>query len=396
VARVLIAWEFGGDLGHVRRIVPIARELRAMGHEVCLAFRNSAFIDLARAEGFDTFIAPLHHAPAQMSPSPLNFSDLLLNLGFHDPRGVAGALRAWRSMFDLLAPDVLVADYSPTALIAANLARIPVVTIGTGFSVPPFRDPLPDLRPWSPTDPKVLRALDDRLLDSVRRATGGSGTAIPGRACELFEASANLLCTFHEIDPFSPRDGVEYVGPQGDASSGARVDWAGHNRRRVFAYLKPRRNRFEAVLSGLAALDAEVIVAAPGLDGERAAAASTASMRVFPEAINLDPLLPEASLCVSHAGPGLAARAMAAGVPMALLPLQLEQFLVATRIESSGAAIVSNPERPAPDYREWFGDFLANESAREAAHVLGERHRGHDFGQAIRRAAGRIADFVAH
>ena len=392
MARVLCVWEFGGDLGHVRRLVPIARELRAMGHEITLAFRDSAFVENARAEGFETFIAPLLNAKREVNPSPLNFCDVLLNLGFQEPRGVAGALRAWESMIEMLRPDVIVADYAPTALIAASFAKIPSVTVGTGFSVPAFGDPIPDLRPWSPTDPNILRALDDRLVRTVRRAAGNNAARVPEKARDLLSARLHLLCTFREIDPFGPRDGVEYVGPQGDATSGVEVEWSGDSRPRVFGYLKPRNARFDATLKGLASLDAEVIVAAPGLSAKRAQAASTPSMRVVPSAVNLDLLLPHASMCVSHAGPGVAARAMAAGVPMALLPLQLEQFLVAKRVEKTEAAIVSNPEEPPPDYPKWFASLLERDAARSAAQRLRERYHGHDFGDATRRAAQRISD----
>jgi UDP:flavonoid glycosyltransferase YjiC (YdhE family) len=392
MARVLCAWEFGGDLGHVRRVIPIAHELRAMGHEVTLAFRDSSFIENGRAQGFETFIAPLLNTQREMSPSPLNFSDILLNIGYGDVRGVAGALRAWQSMLEMLAPDVVVADYAPTALIAATLASIRTVTVGTGFSVPAAGDPIPDLRPWSPTDPNILRALDDRILGIVRRAVGTRATRLPARAHELFKGRVDLLCTFREIDPFGPRDGVEYVGPQGDATSGIEVRWTGDKSTCVFAYLKPRSARFEATLAGLASLDAEVIVAAPGLEAGRAKSASTASMRVFASAVNLALVLKEASLCVSHAGPGVAARAMAAGVPMALMPLQLEQFLIAKRIEKTGAALVSNPEEPAPDYAKWLSEFLSRETAREASRRLRERYHDHDFVHATARAARRIAE----
>lgn len=366
-----------------------------MGHEVTLAFRDSAFLENGRAEGFETFIAPLLHTQREMSPSPLNFSDILLNIGYGDVRGVAGALRAWRSMLEMLAPDVVVADYAPTALIAASLASIKTVTVGTGFSVPAAGDPIPDLRPWSPTDPNILRALDDRLLTTVRRAAGQAGVRLPARAGELFKGHLDLMCTFPEIDPFGPRDGVEYVGPQGDATSGVEVRWTGAKKTRVFAYLKPRSPRFELTLAGLASLDAETIVAAPGLDAERAKRASSESMRVIGSAVNLDLVLPDASLCVSHAGPGVAARAMAVGVPMALLPLHLEQFLIAKRIEKSGAAIVSNPEEPPPEYRRWISGFLSQDNALDASKRLRERYHDHDFAQATARAARRIADMAA-
>ena len=394
MARVLCAWEFGGDLGHVRRLLPIARELRSRGHEVTLAFRDSSFIDGARAEGFQTFLVPLHRGPREMNPSPLNFSDILMNLGYGDVRSMAGVLRAWRSMLELLAPDILVADYAPTALIAAGFASIPAVTIGTGFSVPPPGDPIPELRPWARTDPNVLRALDDRVLGTVRRAAGKFTDRVPPRIQELFRARTHLLCTFPEIDPFGPREGVDYVGPQGDATTGEEIRWSGASRPRIFAYLKPRSARFDATLAGLASLDAEVIVAAPGLDADRAQAATTASMRVVASAVNLDLLLPEATLCVTHAGPGVAARAMVAGIPMALLPLQLEQFLIGKRIEKTGAGVVSSPEEPEPDFPAWFASILAAPGHREAAARLAERYRGHDFARATRRAAERICEVI--
>jgi UDP:flavonoid glycosyltransferase YjiC (YdhE family) len=391
MARVLCAWEFGGDLGHVRRLIPIAAELRARGHEVAIVLRDSAFLEMARSAGLESFIAPLLRTPPTVNPSPLNFSDVLLNLGFDDRRGLAGALRGWRSLLELLAPDAIVADYAPTALIAGREAGIPRVTVGSGFSVPPLRDPLPALRPWAAADPQVLRALDDRLVASVRGALGAEGRDPITHARDLFEASAHLLCTFPEIDPFGPRDDVEYVGPQGDATSGADVRWSTASGARVFAYLKPRNPRFEAVLAGLRALDAEVVVAAPGLASEQAQAASNARMRVVGSAVNLDLVLPGASLCVAHAGPGLAARALAAGVPMALLPLQLEQFLIARRIVAGGNAATVSPEDAAPDFGEWFASLLGRRDLREAAQRHAEAHRGHSFAEATRRAAERIA-----
>ncbi len=389
MARVLCAWEFGGDLGHIRRLVPIAAELRSMGHEVACAFRDSAFMQTAFDAGFECFIAPLLRAPHAVNPSPLNFSDVLLNLGFDDRRGLAGALRAWRCFFELVAPDVIVADYAPTAVIAGRAAGIRRVTVGSGFSLPVMKDPLPALRPWAPADPAVLRALDDRLLANVRGALS-QPAARDERARDLFGADAHLVCTFPEIDPLGPRDGVEYVGPQSDAASGTDVRWTGCASARVFAYLKPRSARFDAVLRGLQALDAEVIVAAPGLAAELARSFSSERMRVVPGPVDLDLVLPTASLCVTHAGPGLAARALAHGVPMALLPLQLEQFLVARRIAEGGSGVISSPEQPAPDFRVWLASLLARDDLREAAARHAQTYGGHSFAAATRRAALRI------
>jgi UDP:flavonoid glycosyltransferase YjiC (YdhE family) len=396
MARVLCAWEFGGDLGHVRRLMPVAHALRAAGHEVTFALRDSRHLEAPRQDGFEAFVAPLLRTPKQVNPAPVSFSDILLNVGFDDRPALAGALRAWRWLFDLVKPDLLVADYAPTALIAARAAGLRRVTLGSGFSQPPEGDPLPVMRAWAPIEAGVLRALDDRLVGSIRAALDAPEAAKPRNARELLDAQAHLLCTFPELDPFGPRQGgeragVEYVGPQGDATSGVEVRWRDAAGPRVFAYLKPRNPRFAAVLEGLRALDAEVIAAVPGLEPREAAAASSDRMRVIAAPVNLDLVLGSATLCVCHAGPGLAARALVAGVPMALLPLQLEQFLIARRLVGSGNAEMSSPDETAPDFKAWFARVLVEPRLREAAARLAATHRGYSFEAATRRAAERIA-----
>jgi len=392
MARILCAWEYGADLGHVRRLVPVAEALRDLGHEVSIAFRDSAHLEAARSRGFDAYVAPLLRIPPFVNPAPANFSDVLLNIGFADLHSISGALRAWRSLLELLGTQLIVADYAPTAMVAGRLAGTRMVTIGTGFALPPPTDPLPALRPWAPLEEGVLRAHDDRLVRTIREAIGPAGAGrAPVRARDIFAADAHLLCTFPELDPFAPRDTGEYVGPQGDASSGEDLRWQGTAAHRIFAYLKPRNERFDAVVAALHALDAECIVAAPGLGHERASALSSGGVLVVSAPVNLDPLLAEASLCITHAGPGVAARALAAGVPMALLPQHLEQFLIARRIEQSGAASVVRPDTRQPDFHAWLASLLADASLREGARRVAEAHRGHSFGEATRRAAERIS-----
>jgi UDP:flavonoid glycosyltransferase YjiC (YdhE family) len=395
MARVLCAWEFGGDLGHVRRLMPIARTLRAMGHSTVFAFRDSAYLHGALAEGFEAFVAPLLRMPAQVSVSPLNFSDILLNLGYDDAHGLRGALRAWRSLYALIAPDVVVTDYAPTALLAAAALDLPRVTIGTGFSQPRIGSPLPALRPWAVSDANVLQALDDRIVASVRAALTGISAHPPRDAAGLFDASAHLLCTFAELDPFGPRTDVEYVGPQGDAVSGASLDWPEGAGPRVLAYLKASDARFPAALAALARLAADVIVAAPGLAPEAALAASQGRMRVVAATVNLERVVGGANLCVSHAGPGLLARGLAAGVPFALLPLHLEQYLVARRVCAGGTGEMVSPEESAPDFHSWFTRLLAREDLALAARARGERLRGYSFDAATRHVAERIVAVAA-
>lgn len=393
MARVLCAWELGSGLGHVGRLIPIARELRELGHEVVMMLRDSAYIHLVRSEGFETLAAPLLQQPREANPSPLNPSDILLNLGYDDARSLHGALRAWHSTLALVAPDIVVADYAPTALVAAGMARIPRATVGSGFALPPPGDPIPALRPWAGADPHVLKALDDRLVARLR-AAAGAATAVPATARAFFDAEAHLLCTFPEIDPFGPRPDVDYLGPPANVNRGLDVAWETEGRARVLAYLKPGAPHVEAAMASLAEVDAEVIVAFPGAEASRAKELSRGTMRVFARPVEVAPLMAGASLAVFHAGSGFAAQALVAGVPMAMLPLHVEQFLIARRVVQAGMGELASTEHPVGDLREWFTRLIGSVPMHEAARQASRPYGDYSFAAAARRAAERVASMA--
>lgn len=391
MARVLLAWEFGEDLGHVRILMPIARELRAMGHEPCFAFRDAMRLDVVVRAGFEGFPAPALPTPRVVNPAPLNFSGVLLNLGYEERAALAGALRAWADLLALLRPAAVVCEYAPTALIAARRASIALATIGTGFWQPTTFDPLPALRPWIETPAAQLEDLDARLARAIAAAMG-AGEAAPMRA--LLEPSIDLVCTFEDLDPVGPRP-VEYLGPVDGEGEGLPVAWEGEARPRIFAYLKPRDARFGALLRALRAIPGEAVVAAPGFAASEAAAASGGGLKVIADAVLPGPLLDAADLCVFHAGPGMAAHALLAGVPMALLPMHLEQFLVARRLSAAGIAVMAAPEEPVADFEAWLRKALEDGALRAKSRARAAGLRGFSFDAARRHTARRIAELAA-
>jgi UDP:flavonoid glycosyltransferase YjiC (YdhE family) len=391
VPRVLLAWEFGGDLGHVRRSLAIARRLRERGHEPLLAFTDTTPLAAARDHGIPWVQAPLLVRPAVQDEAPLNASDILLNLGFGDAPGLAGALRGWTGLLRAWRPAGVVADYAPTALLAARAAGLRRVTLGSGFSSFPIAEPMPSLRPQAVIDRADLARRDSRLVTAVAQALERAAPRAPApqRASEIFAADAHLVCTWPAFDPFGPREGVEYLGPQDDSAGARPIDWMGTDRPRVFGYLKPRDLRFPAVLAALERVAGEAIVAAPGMAPAEAAALTVGRVRVLPEPVVLDRVLREADLCMSHAGPGTTAAAAALGIAQALLPLQLEQYLVARRLAATGAARLLEPGE-VPDFDRWLADAM-NADARSAAAALRA-----DASRPRIDAADRIARMLAN
>lgn len=387
MARVLFAWELGGDLGHARRVLEVARGLRVLGHETAFAFQDLLSL-CALGASAEWFQAPLLAPPADPPTHvPLSHSEILVFRGFGDALSVAGAMRGWLGLFSLWKADALVADYAPGALVAARVARLPHVAIGSGFSTPPPRDPMPALRSWAAIEETALRRADAALLAGVRGGVErvNASAPLPASASDVFRVPNNVLCTWPEIDPFGERTDAEYVGPQDDPSVGAQAQWRGSARPRVFAYLKAHDPRLPLMLDAISKLPGESIVVALGLAPAQAAACTTAKTQVLAQPVALAPLLAECDLCICHGGPGTIAHSLRAGVPLALVPEHLEQVLVARQVASAGAAVIWAPEAAATGLARWLAEAAANESIRKAAAASALR------GRMPRDAAARVA-----
>lgn len=366
--RYLLAWELGGDLGHARRQAAIARGLRRLGHEVLLAFADLGAVDAAALDGIAWVAAPRVTLPERMSLAPVSASDILVNMGYGDEAALGGAVAGWSSLIRAFGPNAVVSDYAPAAALAALWAGVPRIAVGSGFSSPPRGEPMPALHPRANASPEMLARIDATLAAAMRGAgerASARGQAA-ARARDFFEADAHLVCAWPELDPFGPRTGVEYLGPQAGGEASPPIEWQRDTGKRVFAYLKPRDERFVAMIGALSKVADEAIVAAPGLPAAEAASVSRERVRVLPHAVDLPAVLARADLCIAHSGAGTVAAATQAGVPLALLPRNIEQWLIAQRAQSLGHAVMPAEGQPL-ELVAWLSAALASEGLREAA-----------------------------
>ena len=121
--------------------------------------------DLTQAEqvlaglGVDYLQAPLRErGDPDPIPLPRTFAQLLFNTGFGRLDRLRPLASAWRSLLELVRPELIVFDHSPTAMLAARGLPAKKALIGTGFFCPPDEYPMSDMRPWLPPDPIATAA----------------------------------------------------------------------------------------------------------------------------------------------------------------------------------------------------------------------------------------------
>jgi len=395
MSRIFVSWELGANFGHLTRLMPIAVQLRQLGHELFFAVRDTGVAAaLLEQQGFPFTQAPFWHGRACLSAPPVNYAELLIAEGYCQQDGLSGMLRSWLSLFRLFQPDVVVADYSPTALLAARIAKIPAVCIDNGFGLPPDITPLPSIRSWESITGQRLQHAEETVLRSINSACHAFGGPALERLVDLFDTEGTVLTTFAELDHYGRRNETEYAGPIFSNAGGQAVQWQGTHRRKILAYLRPSVPGIGNLLKALAELDAEVICVAPGLKRLNRAIANR--LRVYVNPVRLDNIISSADLVVSYAGSGMACCALLAGVPLLLVPQNVEQYMFSCRVDELEAGLVMGTNRNEADFRGSLQQLLDENRFRWAAKAFAAKHAGFHPEQAVSYAVRVIETVLSH
>jgi len=111
MARVLLAWELGANLGHIDRLLVLAGALRERGHALSFVLR-----DLSRVQprlvtqGYTVGQAPVWLPRLANPPRLGNYSAVLASAGWLDATGLAGTQRDGKAYRMLKAPATRRAD----------------------------------------------------------------------------------------------------------------------------------------------------------------------------------------------------------------------------------------------------------------------------------------------
>src|ERR1700752_5145812 len=107
--RVLLAWELGGNWGHLATLLPIATALRARGHEAVFAVRSlDADLGALVDESFACLPYPMALTPLRQmqGQSVLSHAEVMLRCGFGQVDILCHLVHTWQSLLKLVRPDV--------------------------------------------------------------------------------------------------------------------------------------------------------------------------------------------------------------------------------------------------------------------------------------------------
>ena len=394
MARIAFAWELGGEYGHVMSCAGLAGGLELHGHRIAFMFRELRQLSvIPEARNYDVFQAPRSAREGRDVALPQSYADILLGCGYTESGELTALVGGWRSLLMHWKPDLLVADFSPTSLVAARTLGIECVTYGNGFFVPPRATPLPPFRVEVPPDPAQLARSDASALASVNAALGAYGAPALERLADLFQTREDFLCTFPELDHYGTRETSGYWGPRVRFDRGTDIDWPQGEGKRIFVYVKTDLPHLDALIDVLRASPHRIVAFIPGLDEGRRARLAGRKRILADRPVKLDRFLKSCDLIVCHAGE-VATGALMYGVPGFLFPTHYEQYITARRLQQIGAAGWIPPAASAAEVALGFAQLTGESGYAAAARTFAKRYAAFSPSEQRRRIVVRIGELL--
>jgi MGT family glycosyltransferase len=341
--------------GHLYPIVPLLQELRSRGHELALRTLASQ-VEVMGAAGIEAQPVAGHleriphddylarSQPAKVRRAFATFAaraehevpDLRRAIDAERPGAILVDCMAWGAL------AVAEAWGGPWALYIPFPAPIPsrdTPPFGPGFR--PAGGPLGHLRDRL-LRPVLTRSVEPgavRRLNAVRATVGVR--PVTGIA-ENFTLAA--LALYYTAEPFEyPRRDwpscIRMVGPGSWDPPAAAPDWLADVDRPLVlvstsSELQHDRRLVTTALEALADEDVDVVATLPAGQGAGIEVPDNAHVEPF---LSHRPLLARAACAITHGGAGVTQKALAAGVPVCVVPFGRDQHEVARRVALAGA-----------------------------------------------------------
>lgn len=374
MARILCTWELGTDLGHLSHLrLPIQIALQ-LGHEVYLAARQLDHIrDVLGDMPVVCLQAPFKQKVVAADQSAyLSYTHLMARQCFSGVNELEMYLRGWRAIFDLVRPDLVLFEHSPTALIAAGGYRFKKVLVGNGFNIPPSLAPCVPFAPFV-TTPKTapvldaLRADDTVLLTVINAALGRvKAPAFAGLGDIYAQADQQFLMTFPGLDQFGERLGQRYLGVE-SPSARQWPHWPPGRGPKVFAYLHAIPS-LEPLLQDLQAAKVCALLYVRHLPPRLRDAYTSDHLYFVDHLLDLLKVAEQAAWVINHGNHNTAATFMRAGIPQLLIPMHQEQLFVALRLVAQGGAVMAYQDQPS--FSKEISALASNPQLRQQALLI--------------------------
>ena len=369
MTRILLCWELGTDYQHLLSLQSVARFYQSKGYEVWVAGRDVTklkrlFSDVA----IQVIQAPFADSVAEIGvekQAPRSYADFLRRCGFHHADALSGLVSAWRNLFSFIKPDLLLLDHAPVALLSARglsmggrfingsafLGRfsetetVAKVAVGVPFSVPDDNRPAGVFFAGDLATNDIVR-FEDELVKVINKVCMEFSIARINNLADLFaDFDKCIFQTYSELDHYGYRSAEQrhktsYVGATIPEFSEPAV-FPHFKGPKIYCHVKGSAET-PVLLKTLQAIECSAIVLVDGIPESIINAHRSRHILYVHQPVSMRDVLDKTTFAILNGGVNSVSLFMKAGIPVALFPLHIEQFLMAKRVEALNAGVQLN------------------------------------------------------
>lgn len=334
---ILFAWELGRGLGHVHRLLAVAREIPPQETRATFVLRQLGACSQVLSVMPDAKVvqAPVHCKTAESGTefrrSAHNYADMLFACGYDTPESLESLVALWQAVFDTERPSLIVCDHSPTVILAAA-GHIPVIHLGSGFACPPAGVPFLSLYPPAAKGGGEREAA---VLASISHVRTRFGQVPPTQVSDLLRWAECYPCCLPELDPYRGVRSSAQVATLHSLPEPAPSRRSGF----LFGYLAGEDPRVLRVLESLARNQVKCSLFVRNISAEWVKLTERTSVRLFDAPQNLNEMIAASDGVIHHGGVSTTESALAIGRPQFILPRYVEQGLTAEAVEDMGCGL---------------------------------------------------------
>ncbi len=344
----MLAWELGSNHGHIAKLVKIAEELILRGHHISFVLKDPLSLEkfnaasLLENEKVELFQAPYKKMARTPDQEVKSLPEILFYHGFATMADLSGLLEEWLFLFDKIQPDIAIAEYAPSLLVASRSKKwkeLRCIVVENGFGHLPPIPPGPYLAlsqnsnksAWKEVAESIVKVINSLAIDYNLEPLEHLG--------DLFAVEQSFITTIPELDFYPRPDSCHtYVGNL-DSPSSVSFGESPTIGKTAFAYLRPESGLFFKMLDAFKSLDIKVHLYAPGLRRRDVLRLSTQSLLISTQPLNTDQFMKNSNIVVHHGGIGILTSSLLEGIPNLIAPTQLEQENNAAKLAKIGCGL---------------------------------------------------------
>ncbi|WP_075187314.1 hypothetical protein [Teredinibacter haidensis] len=376
MARILFVWEMGFGLGH---IIPIKHYCDSLQQHELFAAVQSLQHAHQLVEALDVKLLQAPHFQGNTAnpvSSPRCYAHLLHNSGFSTANSLAALMHAWRTLFQLVQPDIVIFDHSPSALLAARAFDFKKVVMGSGFLCPPQTYPMAVFlsEQLSQADLEKFKVFETELVVKINTVLQSFGCSQILQLSDIYKTvDASLLTAYPELDHFPSRSSEQYVGVP-PTLPGKTPNWTNVKGKKIFVY-SHMFPQIKTLLYELRQSGVPVIFCSSSVDPVLLNQFECDNICFESDPLDLQLVAKECAFAVTNGNFNSASQLALLGIPQLAIPLQMEQLIFSKTLFKSSLASIADPGKPESISKHFREMLLYSDTIRTKVEAFAAKYR---------------------